>query len=66
MSMRADSTHLSFHPQRVKDISGELQVGKLMNIKASFALPKRPYGLMFLKDDVRFRIEKVYIDIDTV
>lgn len=37
-----------------------------MNIKASFALPKKPYGLMFLKDDVRFRIEKVYIDIDTV
>ena len=48
-----------FHPaaQRVKAIIDSGELGRLKAIQADFAIPKLPYGIVFLEDDVRFQFE---------
>ncbi|KAF8526948.1 hypothetical protein BU17DRAFT_40280, partial [Hysterangium stoloniferum] len=54
-----EAIHYTFHPatQRVKEIiiSGEL--GNVKDIKAEFAVPSLPYGILFHKDDIRFNYD---------
>jgi len=54
-----EAIHWTFHPasQRVKELIDNGELGKLKSIKADFALPKIPHGIVFLEDDVRFQYD---------
>ncbi|KAH9834562.1 uncharacterized protein C8Q71DRAFT_769606 [Rhodofomes roseus] len=54
-----EAIHWTFHPasQRVKEIIESRELGELKNIKADFALPTLPHGLVLLEDDVRFQYD---------
>ncbi|KAF8485634.1 hypothetical protein JB92DRAFT_2760613 [Gautieria morchelliformis] len=54
-----EAIHYTFYPavQRVKEIINSKELGNIKSVKASFAVPTLPNGIIFLKDDVRFNYD---------